>query len=290
MMQHLSTLSFRHYLDASLTMPNAPVGVALIGVGGNGGPVLTELARMHVALRALGHAGLHVYAFDDDRVEEPNIGRQLFSRAEKGRNKAESLVTRVNCFFDLRWEAYPWRVDNDNIGELAALCRRRNLKIIITAVDNAETRLLIWNCLRHVGPFYYLDMGNSRETGQCILGVLGGAIKQPRRPGCIGYLPTTVDLYPDIAKQDKEERQGPSCSIKEALEKQDLFINRIVAEFAVELLWKGFREGYIAVHGVYVNLKTMHVRPLPVDPATWERMGWAYKKRKAAAGKVLKAA
>ncbi|MDA8239268.1 MAG: PRTRC system ThiF family protein [Nitrospiraceae bacterium] len=290
MIQNLSTSSFRHYLDASLTAPHAPVGVALIGTGGNGGPVLTELARMHVALRALGHAGLHVYAFDDDRVEEPNIGRQLFSRAEKGRNKAEALVTRVNCFFDLRWEAYPWRVDKENIGELAELCRRRNLQIVITAVDNAETRLLIWSSLRHVGPFYFLDIGNSRETGQCILGVLGGVIKQPRRAGCIGYLPTTVDLYPDIGTQDKEERQGPSCSIKEALEKQDLFINRIVAEFAVELLWKGFREGYITVHGVYVNLKTMHVRPLPVDPATWERMGWVYRKRKAVTGRVLKAA
>jgi PRTRC genetic system ThiF family protein len=290
MIQQLSTSPFKHYLDTSLTMSHAPVGVALIGVGGNGGPVLTELARMNVALRALGHAGLHVYAFDDDRVEEPNIGRQLFSRIEQGRNKTEALVTRVNCFFDLRWEAYPWRVDKDNIGELAELCRRRNLQIVITAVDNAETRLLISDCLSHVGPLYLLDMGNARETGQCIVGVLGGVIKQPRRPDCIGYLPTTVDLYPDIGKQDKEERQGPSCSIKEALERQDLFINRIVAEFAVELLWKGFREGYLTVHGVYVNLKTMHVRPLPVDPATWERMGWVYKKRRGASGGVLRAA
>jgi PRTRC genetic system ThiF family protein len=290
MIKQSPTPSFKHYLDTSLTISHSPVGVAMIGVGGNGGPVLTELARMHVALRALGHSGLQVYAFDDDRVEEPNIGRQLFSRAEKGRNKAETLVTRVNSFFDLRWNAYPLRLDKDNIGELADICRRRNLQVIVSAVDNAETRLLIWSGLRQVGPLYFLDMGNSRETGQCILGVLGGVVRQPRRAGCIGYLPTTVDLYPDIGKQDKEERQGPSCSIREAIEKQDLFINRILAEFAVELLWKGFREGYLTVHGVYVNLKTMHVRPLPVDPATWERMGWAYKKRGASARRTLRAA
>jgi PRTRC genetic system ThiF family protein len=279
MIQRLSTSAFRHYLPASLTAPHAPVGIALIGVGGNGGPVLTELARMHVALRALGHAGLRVHAFDGDTIEEPNIGRQLFARSERGRNKAEALATRINCFFELKWEAYPWRVEKDDMGELAEFCRRSNIQIIITAVDNAETRLLIWNSVRNIHPFYFLDMGNSKETGQCILGVLGGVIKQPRRADCIGYLPTTIDLYPDIRKQDKEERQGPSCSIKEALERQDLFINRIVAEFAVEILWKGLREGYITVHGVYVNLKTMHVRPLLVDPATWERMGWVYKKR-----------
>ena len=43
------------------------VRVHLVGVGGNGAQMAARLARLDVAMRALGHpAGLHVTAFDSD--------------------------------------------------------------------------------------------------------------------------------------------------------------------------------------------------------------------------------
>ena len=41
-----------------------------------------------------------------------------------------------------------------------------------------------------------------------------------------------------------------------------------------------FRYGQVKVHGAFVNLNMMTVRPLPVSPAVWESMGWKLPKRK----------
>ena len=88
-----------HYTDRYLLNPYHPVTVFVIGAGGTGSQVATGLARISVALQALGHPGLHVTVFDPDTVTEANIGRQLFSGSELGLNKAAALVTRINRFF-----------------------------------------------------------------------------------------------------------------------------------------------------------------------------------------------
>ena len=49
-----------HYIDNYLLSPHHPVSVHIIGAGGTGSQVATNLARMDMALRALGHPGLHV--------------------------------------------------------------------------------------------------------------------------------------------------------------------------------------------------------------------------------------
>lgn len=92
-----------HYTDSYLLSPYHPVTVHVIGAGGTGSQVATNLARMDMALRALGHPGLHVTVFDPDTVSEANIGRQLFSASEIGLNKAVVLVTRINRFFGDTW-------------------------------------------------------------------------------------------------------------------------------------------------------------------------------------------
>ena len=88
-----------HFTDRYLLNPRHPVTVFVIRAGGTGSQVITNLARMSMALQALGHPGLHVTVFDPDTVSQANIGRQLFSETELGLNKAVSLVTRINCFF-----------------------------------------------------------------------------------------------------------------------------------------------------------------------------------------------
>ena len=94
-----------HFTDKYLLSPYHPVTVLVAGAGGTGYQVITSLARMSVALQALGHPGLHLTAFDPDTVTEANIGRQLFSETELRLNKATALVTRVNRFFGYAWEA-----------------------------------------------------------------------------------------------------------------------------------------------------------------------------------------
>lgn len=122
--------------------------VHVIGAGGTGSQVATNLARMDMALRALGHPGLHVTVFDPDTVSEANIGRQLFSASEIGLNKAVVLVTRINRFFGDTWTAesrrYPVRkAGKDNKGRWA--------NIIITCTDNIRSRLDLWRLLKTAG-------------------------------------------------------------------------------------------------------------------------------------------
>lgn len=80
-----------HYTDSYLLAPQHPVTVNLIGGGGTGSQVLTNLARLDVTLRALGHPGLFVTLYDPDIVTEANIGRQLFGYSDLGLNKANCL-------------------------------------------------------------------------------------------------------------------------------------------------------------------------------------------------------
>lgn len=49
-----------HYTDSYLLKPYHPVTIHVAGAGGTGSQVITNLARMNVALQALGHPGLHV--------------------------------------------------------------------------------------------------------------------------------------------------------------------------------------------------------------------------------------
>ena len=80
-----------HFTDRYLLNPRHPVTVFVIGAGGTGSQVITNLARMSMALQALGHPGLHVTVFDPDTVSQANIGRQLFSETELGLNKPYHL-------------------------------------------------------------------------------------------------------------------------------------------------------------------------------------------------------
>jgi PRTRC genetic system ThiF family protein len=255
-----------HFMDRYLLNPPHQVTVDLIGLGGTGSKVLQNIARMNHALKMLGHPGLHVRCWDPDEVSEANAGRQLFSPADVGLNKAIVLVSRVNAFFGSDWEAMPekYRV------------KKNFSNITITCVDTAKARVTIGDyldgvkalkmaegCQPYENALYWMDIGNLQKTGQVVMGTLK-PIGQPNSAmATIENLPTVIKKFPELKKM-KEENQGPSCSLAEALSRQDLFINSVLAEYGVNLLWRMFREAWIKYHGVYVNLDTMMVNPIPI--------------------------
>lgn len=260
-----------HYTDRYLLNPYHPVTVFVIGAGGTGSQVATGLARMSVALQALGHPGLHVTVFDPDTVTEANIGRQLFSGSELGLNKATALVTRINRFFGFSWEAkgqrYPLKASADR--EEPALAN-----IIVTCTDNIRSRMNLWRFLKkhreHTSnneraPIYWMDFGNARTTGQVLIGNIRGKILQPVSNE---YLPVPrMNVITEEVRYStiKEKDSGPSCSLAEALQKQDLFINSILAQTGCDILWRMLREGRTFYRGAYLNLDTLRINPIPVD-------------------------
>lgn len=247
-----------HFTDNYIINPTHRLTIALIGVGGTGSQVLTGLARIDYALQALGHPGLQVTAYDPDEVTAANIGRQLFSPADLGLNKANVLVTRINRFFGLDWIAVPERYGKD----------APSANITISCVDTVKSRLEIAKTFTGKGidqhrRMYWLDFGNTTDTGQVILGTVH-TIKQPesKQFETVDTLKTVTELF-DL-KKVKDKDSGPSCSLAEALEKQDLFINSSLAQMGCDLLWKLIRNGIIEYQGLYLNLDSMKVNPIKI--------------------------
>ena len=131
----------------------------------------------------------------------------------------------------------------------------------------------MWNVLKAVPtpayrdyttPLYWMDFGNTQTTGQVVVGTIPKRIRQPASAlyETVGSLKVITRLvkYARV----KEEDSGPSCSLAEALEKQDLFINSTLAQLGCNILWKMFRNGMIEHHGIYLNMETMKVNPICV--------------------------
>lgn len=239
------------------------VVVHLAGCGGNGSLMLSGLARLDHAIRALGHPGLEISVFDPDRVAEANVARQLFYPSDIGRPKATMLVHRVNQCFGSAYEAHakPYTADT-------------GADLLITCVDSARARVAIgtahYRCMAS-NASYWLDLGNRAADGQVVLGF--NRCKRNQTPASC-EMPDVLDLYPEMAAGTVPDDDAPSCSLAEALERQQLFINQFIVTEALEILWKLFRFGQIDYHGAFVNLNPRFTRRLDIDAEVWKRFGW----------------
>lgn len=259
-----------HIVEKELLQPYNPVSVNLIGAGGTGGQVLTALARISQALIALGHPGLMVTCFDDDKIERANLGRQLFTTAELGLYKSGALINRINRFFGTNWKAETEKFDKQYVsrsGDCSA-------SITISCVDSVRARFEIGEILRALGrnaenrrsrPLYWLDFGNSKDSGQVILATIG-KITQPvsQKFRTVDHMPSVTDEFKDHLLQSENSDETPSCSLSEALAKQDLFINSALANLGSSLLWQLFREGVLFNRGFFLNLRDFRAQPLKV--------------------------
>ena len=245
------------------------VEIHLVGVGGNGAQMAACLARLDIAMRALGHPhGLHVCAFDADRISEANVGRQLYSAADIGRHKAIVTIHRLNQFYGLDWSAVPQRY------EVAQEARPygRGADILIGCVDSRAARRQLHRIAfdGYADFSYWLDLGNTEANAQVVLG-------QPanRRTHHMGAerLPCVTELFPELLNAGLPDDDRPSCSVRMSLASQGLFVNDVAVRFAAQLLYELFSKGRIAAHGVVVNLDSKRSGPIEVDPRTWARFG-----------------
>jgi len=259
-----------HFTDSDLINATNPVSVNLIGAGGTGSKVLTALLEMNHSLIALGHAGLHVRLWDDDRVTEANLGRQRFAGCETGLYKSVALINRANRWSGTNWKAETRKFERDSLGRLP---KHAGASIFITCVDSVEARFEIADLLKTLNngryyinrPRYWLDYGNSQHTGQVILSTIG-SIRQPQseKYETVASLPLVTEEFGELLKQSEATDDTPSCSLAEALERQDLYINASLAQMGSSLLWSLFRNGLTEYKGFFLNLKTFHSQPIKV--------------------------
>ena len=258
-----------HFTDNALINPTNPITVNLIGAGGTGSQVLTALARMNHALSELNHAGLSVRLWDDDVISEANLGRQLFAESELGLHKSVALINRTNRFFGTNWKAETQKFEKDDLERLQS---NMQSNIYISCVDSVKSRFDIAEILNELKMDksyyrnqckYWIDFGNSQFTGQVLLSTIGN-IKQPNseKYETVENLPFITEEFGELLKISETEDDTPSCSLAEALEKQDLFINSVLAQMGSSLLWSLFRNGLIENRGFFLNLKNFQSQPI----------------------------
>ncbi|MEZ2338372.1 PRTRC system ThiF family protein [Mucilaginibacter sp. RCC_168] len=263
-----------HIVEKEWLNPYNPIVVNLIGAGGTGSQVLTALARMNHALMELNHPGLIVRLFDDDKVERANLGRQLFATAELKQYKAVALINRVNLFFGTNWKAVTARYDKAGLKQQPDLAQAG---LTISCVDTVQARLEIADILKNLykrcngygrnRPVYYMDFGNSRFSGQVLLSTIG-KVPQPemKKYQTVETLPMITDEFRELLLASESTDRTPSCSLAEALTKQDLFINSALANIGASLLWQLLREGVLINRGFFLNLKEFRMQPIKVTP------------------------
>jgi PRTRC genetic system ThiF family protein len=111
----------------------------------------------------------------------------------------------------------------------------------------------------HITPAYWLDLGNRARDGQFLIGCPNRRQGEDDR-----RLATVLEYFPELADDSAPEDNAPSCSVAEALERQSLFINRVVASHALALLFDLLGRGSIGHAGGFINLATGQVVPLPL--------------------------
>lgn len=242
-----------HYLEPELL--RRTVRVLVVGCGGNGSAIAAGLPYLHQAMLVAGHpGGLQVTIMDGDVISPSNCVRQPFCQSEIGLFKAVVMVNRLNLFWGLRWDAAPEHLtEQSKVGEF---------DIVIGCVDTRAARRTIQACIegQRSRVAYWLDLGNLSDRGQFILGQPLNARNRRRK----SRLRTVAELFPEILRDDLPE-DGPSCSSAEALERQEPFVNPLLAQHALVLMGQLFRCGGISQHGAFVNARTNWTQPIHLN-------------------------
>src|SRR6266446_285950 len=227
-----------HMLNAELL--RRPVRVLVIGCGGSGAAIASGLPYLHQAMLVAGHSGgLHVTVMDGDIISATNCVRQPFCSAEIGLAKAVVMVGRLNLFWGVNWTAVA--------EHLTSQTDVSNFDLVIGCVDTRLARQSIHASVQggRSRVAYWLDLGNSADTGQF---VLGQPVNGRNRHSAL-RLRTSPELFPGIVEASMDDDGTLSCSALEALERQEPFVNQVVAYHALALLTRLFRHGRIEHHG-----------------------------------------
>jgi PRTRC genetic system ThiF family protein len=240
------------------------VEVLVVGAGGTGSAVLMGLPYLHQAMRVWGHPyGLKVTIMDPDVVSATNCVRQPFAVSDIGQSKATVLVNRINLFWGLNWSAFAKPFSERTL-------RGNDIStpdLLISCVDTRAARRSIDEVLSGQETTYWLDLGNNAASGQYVLG-------QPLNRANLrkaDRLRTVSELYPEIVDAAAGEDDLPSCSAREALERQEPFINQTLAASALATLSRLFRYGKRGHHGGFFNAQTGRMSALPIDPQMWAK-------------------
>lgn len=240
-------------------VPPGPITIALIGCGGTGSHIAQTLAKLAAHCQSTGAPPLTLCFIDGDHVEQKNVGRQLFSAADVGKNKAQVLAARFSAVFGLNIAAIPHMLDLDRG------LSQHGYGILIGAVDGAAGRRTIMNQLVHWDWRLWLDCGNHEHSGQVVIGSETAAadMKAAIAMGMCGKLPAAPLLYPDLLK-DAPIRPREDCAAAMEDNAQSLMVNQTMAAIAGQYLYSIVVQRRLTTFQTVVDLASLSMRSTPI--------------------------
>lgn len=244
----------------------------VVGCGGTGGYVAEGLCQLLIGKKN------RIYLVDHDRVEEHNLGRQNFVRADLGRFKAQVLAERLSMNYD--------REVHYAIQPIEDIPSEDRANLTIGCVDNPKARDRLQFAGRHMmGGYYsyqnfsgwYIDAGNSEHSGQVLIGnALLRELNQSFYPngdgtgGRCNKLPLPQLQQPALlAPQIKPVRRDCAEAVRD--NEQSPVINKAMAALVLQFVYK-LMNGELDWMGAYLDLDTGTLSTIPADPATVARM------------------
>lgn len=260
-----------HFLDNYLLSPTNPIRINVIGAGGTGSKFMTALMEINHSLLELDQPGLDVHLWDDDIVTPANVGRQRFAESERNLYKSQAIINRLNRWAGTNWRAETKKFERNIAGEIPA---NAGASIYISCTDTVASRIEISEILQQLSKEYgyhrdkgryWLDLGNTKFSGQGILSTIG-KIDQPTSKTYKTFetLPSIIEEYGTVMQNLEQEDDTPSCSLAESLSKQDLFINSTIAHLGGSLLWNLLKTGMTENRGFFLNLQNFKSQPITV--------------------------
>jgi len=247
-----------------LTIDYTAIELWLVGCGGTGSWLAPSIVRLGRVLSSKGKT-VKLYFVDPDHVEEANVLRQCFCDAEIGLNKAKTLALRY---------AIAWKVE---VGAIAqpfdpawVVPSYNTLALVTGCVDNAKARQSIAQVLENnnhqlVPHTWYLDCGNSRRSGQVLLGSQLSTKPDDYQLNTLGCfrLPAPTVQQPDLLVPQPEEIEDNtlSCEQLALLNSQSLSINQRVAAEAFDYLLQ-LTTGKLRRFATYFDLESGSGRSL----------------------------
>lgn len=254
-----------HFLPNKLINSTDAISISVIGAGGTGSAFVREMIDIAILLRAIKDKEIDLHLLDYAKVKESNMGRQNFYPEDIGDYKAETLIKRINRNYGFSWKYYNKKVTKTYVPKT---------NIIVLCVDNIEARKIVYEYDYSQGyyhdsnrVFYFLDMGNDQHTAQVFLST-NDVITQPKVKDIdtVSFLQNPFEYFGEqtIFRALEQENNIPSCSSYQAIQSQDLFINKAVAMQGAKIIWNMFMNNYVRHQAYFINHETENFKALRV--------------------------
>ena len=153
------------------------VNIILVGVGGTGGYTASYLIRYLGGIRQDLRSRVSVTLIDPDTFSIKNLGRQLCTEKDIGKNKAEVISMRYTSLHKITESPVAYIPEAvKRIEDITSLIKLDQTNIIIDCVDKTTPRNIIHKALKSVYDsrqtvaLYLISAGNEEYTGQVAWG------------------------------------------------------------------------------------------------------------------------